>query len=148
MVMKHYPPEFKADAVALYRSRPGATIKQVAADLGSTQRRCGTGHGPLTAGARVPTRPGPWPRPTSRTRWRPSSRPHGRGSVSWRRSGASCAGRRSISPGGRTGEPLPVRRRPPAPLRRQAVVPGPRDRPLQLLLLAQDRGPQGGPAGC
>ncbi|MFI1488817.1 IS3 family transposase [Streptomyces sp. NPDC020747] len=34
MVMKHYPPEFKADAVALYRSRPGATIRQVAADLG------------------------------------------------------------------------------------------------------------------
>lgn len=32
--MKHYPPEFKADAVALYESRPGATIKQVAADLG------------------------------------------------------------------------------------------------------------------
>ena len=32
--MKHYPPEFKADAVALYRSRPGATIKSVAADLG------------------------------------------------------------------------------------------------------------------
>lgn len=34
MVMKHYPAEFKADAVALYRSRPGATIKSVAADLG------------------------------------------------------------------------------------------------------------------
>jgi len=34
VVMKHYPPEFKADAVALYRSRPGATIKSVAADLG------------------------------------------------------------------------------------------------------------------
>ncbi|WRZ09155.1 transposase [Streptomyces sp. NBC_00385] len=34
MRMKHYPPEFKADAVALYRSRPGATIKSVAADLG------------------------------------------------------------------------------------------------------------------
>ena len=32
--MKHYPPEFKADAVALYRSRPGATIKSVAGDLG------------------------------------------------------------------------------------------------------------------
>ncbi|MCX4851854.1 transposase [Streptomyces sp. NBC_00893] len=31
--MKHYPAEFKADAVALYRSRPGATIKSVAADL-------------------------------------------------------------------------------------------------------------------
>lgn len=34
MVMKHYPPEFKADAVALYQSRPGATIKSVAEDLG------------------------------------------------------------------------------------------------------------------
>jgi transposase len=34
MVMKHYPPEFKADAIALYRSRPGATIAQVADDLG------------------------------------------------------------------------------------------------------------------
>ncbi|MGW7009014.1 IS3 family transposase [Streptomyces sp. NPDC054933] len=34
MVMKHYPPEFKVDAVALYRSRPGATIKSVAEDLG------------------------------------------------------------------------------------------------------------------
>ncbi|GAA1130439.1 transposase [Kitasatospora arboriphila] len=34
MVMKHYPPEFKADAVALYESRPGSTIKSVADDLG------------------------------------------------------------------------------------------------------------------
>ncbi|MFJ8197152.1 IS3 family transposase [Streptomyces sp. NPDC096152] len=34
MVMKHYPPEFKADAVALYESRPEATIRSVAADLG------------------------------------------------------------------------------------------------------------------
>ncbi|QFZ19585.1 transposase [Saccharothrix syringae] len=34
MVMKHYPPEFRAEAVALYRSRPGATIKSVARDLG------------------------------------------------------------------------------------------------------------------
>jgi hypothetical protein len=32
--MKHYPPEFKADAVALYESRPEATIRPVAADLG------------------------------------------------------------------------------------------------------------------
>ncbi|WP_219729331.1 transposase [Streptomyces noursei] len=32
--MKHYPAEFKKDAVELYRSRPGATIKQVAVDLG------------------------------------------------------------------------------------------------------------------
>ncbi len=34
MVMKHYPPEFKVEAVALYRSRPEATIKSVADDLG------------------------------------------------------------------------------------------------------------------
>jgi transposase len=32
--MKHCPAEFKADAVALYQSRPGAAIKSVAADLG------------------------------------------------------------------------------------------------------------------
>jgi transposase len=32
--MKHYPPEFKADAVAMYHSRPGATIASIAADLG------------------------------------------------------------------------------------------------------------------
>ncbi|WCD91077.1 hypothetical protein KPP03845_200038 (plasmid) [Streptomyces xanthophaeus] len=32
--MKYYPAEFKADAVALYRSRPGATIRSVAGDLG------------------------------------------------------------------------------------------------------------------
>ncbi|MFF0149611.1 transposase [Amycolatopsis sulphurea] len=34
MVMKHYPPEFKAEAVALYRSRSGALIRVVAEDLG------------------------------------------------------------------------------------------------------------------
>ncbi|MFE4599853.1 transposase [Kitasatospora indigofera] len=34
MVMKHYPPQFKVDTVALYRSRPGTTIKLVAEDLG------------------------------------------------------------------------------------------------------------------
>jgi transposase len=34
MVMKHYPPEFRAEAVALYRSRPGVTIRSVAEDLG------------------------------------------------------------------------------------------------------------------
>ncbi|MFD4814473.1 transposase [Streptomyces sp. NPDC058418] len=32
--MKNYPPQFKADAVALYQSRPDATIRSVAADLG------------------------------------------------------------------------------------------------------------------
>jgi transposase len=34
MVNKHYPAQFKADAVALFRSRPGATIASIADDLG------------------------------------------------------------------------------------------------------------------
>ncbi|XVU29876.1 IS3 family transposase [Actinoplanes sp. CA-054009] len=34
MANKHYPPEFRADAVALYRSRPGATYASIADDLG------------------------------------------------------------------------------------------------------------------
>ncbi|GAA1873801.1 transposase [Myceligenerans crystallogenes] len=34
MAMKNYPEEFKADAVALYESTPGATIKGIARDLG------------------------------------------------------------------------------------------------------------------
>lgn len=34
MVTKNYPPQFKADAVALYQSRPEVTIRQVAVDLG------------------------------------------------------------------------------------------------------------------
>lgn len=34
MVRKFYPEEFKADAVELYSSTPGATIKKIAADLG------------------------------------------------------------------------------------------------------------------
>lgn len=32
--MKHYPPEFKTEAVALCRSRPGATVRTVVQDLG------------------------------------------------------------------------------------------------------------------
>lgn len=34
MAVKHYPAEFKADAVALYRSRPGATYAEIADELG------------------------------------------------------------------------------------------------------------------
>lgn len=78
MVMKHWPPEFKADAVALYQSRPGATIRSVAADRGvnpETLRNWVRGRGepaegrrteapvepptPLEAGERGPAREGP-----------------------------------------------------------------------------------------
>ncbi|MER6946483.1 transposase [Nonomuraea sp. NPDC000554] len=34
MAMKSYPPEFKADAVALYLSDPARTLASVAQDLG------------------------------------------------------------------------------------------------------------------
>jgi len=34
MAMKHYSAEFRADAIALYRARPGTTIAKLAADLG------------------------------------------------------------------------------------------------------------------
>ncbi|MFH8490970.1 transposase [Streptomyces longisporoflavus] len=43
MVTKNYPPESETDAVALYESRPDATIRSVAADLGinpETLRNC------------------------------------------------------------------------------------------------------------
>lgn len=34
MALKHYSDEFKADAMALYESTPGATYKAITADLG------------------------------------------------------------------------------------------------------------------
>ena len=63
MVNKHYPVQFKADAVALYRSRPGATIASIADDLGvnretlrswvrlDDERRGGGGQRPARPGA-------------------------------------------------------------------------------------------------
>ncbi|MET7846046.1 transposase [Streptomyces sp. NPDC005356] len=61
--MKNYPPQFKADAVALYQSRPEATIRQVAADLGinpETSRnwvRAAGASRPRGRRAEVPTEP-------------------------------------------------------------------------------------------
>ncbi|GGZ98818.1 hypothetical protein GCM10010371_68030 [Streptomyces subrutilus] len=57
--MRHCPAEFKADAVALYRSRPGATIKSVAGDLGVNTATAAE----LDPGRR---RPGPAPTPHRR----------------------------------------------------------------------------------
>jgi transposase len=52
MALKHYPEEFKADAVALFLSDPSNTYKRIAADLGISRgtlrkwvleaQRCGT----------------------------------------------------------------------------------------------------------
>lgn len=54
--MRNYPPEVKADAVALYESRPDATVRLVTADLGiisETLRIWGEGCGgkPSSGGA-------------------------------------------------------------------------------------------------
>ncbi|GAA0906477.1 transposase [Streptomyces asiaticus] len=63
MVMKNYPPQFKADAAALYQSRPEATIRQVAADLGSNPEtlrnwvRAAGASRPRGRRAEVPTEP-------------------------------------------------------------------------------------------
>lgn len=62
MVMKHYPPEFKAEAVALYRSRPGTTIALIAADLGinpETLRSWIRIDDGKAVGAHGPKKPGP-----------------------------------------------------------------------------------------
>jgi transposase len=67
MANKHYPQQFKADAVALYRSRPGAMIAPIADDLGvnretlrswvriDDQRRTGPGGPVLRLRRRVTT---------------------------------------------------------------------------------------------
>lgn len=52
MVMRRYSAEFRVEAVALYRSRPDATIKAVAADLG-------VNHVTLGNWIRLDARPGP-----------------------------------------------------------------------------------------
>jgi len=62
MVNKHYPQQFKAEAVALYRTRPGATIASIANDLGvnretlrswvrADDQRRGDGPGPSRSSA-------------------------------------------------------------------------------------------------
>lgn len=67
MAMKNYPEEFKADAVALYESTPGATIKGIARDLGVSRetlrlwvRRAAEqrGQAAVTAGPAGGTTPG------------------------------------------------------------------------------------------
>ncbi|MFJ8855012.1 transposase [Streptomyces sp. NPDC102437] len=62
--MKHYPAEFEADAVALYRSRPGATIKSVATDLGVNTETL-RGDALVTASSSGSASARPWCRPPS-----------------------------------------------------------------------------------
>jgi transposase len=61
MVMKNYPPEFKADAVALVLSRPDRTLTSIARDLGSAARLCGCGCALRRPRAPAVQRAGPLP---------------------------------------------------------------------------------------
>jgi transposase-like protein len=63
MVNKHYPLEFKADAVALYRSRPGTTVAQIADDLDPTTNQEQPDPKPTAA----------WPQATERASLKPTS---------------------------------------------------------------------------
>ncbi|MFC8005058.1 transposase [Streptomyces olivaceus] len=68
--MKNYPPQFKVDAVALYESRPEATIRSVAADLGinpETLRNWDTSSRAGDESGRVGCTDGPWHRATRAT---------------------------------------------------------------------------------
>ncbi|WP_159765204.1 transposase [Streptomyces sp. HM190] len=92
--MKSDPPQFKADAVALYQSRPEATIQQVAADLGInpwTLRNWVRAAGRGDDGRRR--------RPSRRHQWRRRTPLCARRSVSWRKNARPCARRQSILAG-------------------------------------------------
>src|SRR3954464_3936085 len=145
MVNKHYPQQFKADAVALYRSRPGATIALIADDLGVNRETLRS-----------------WVRADDQRRGARASRPaavagEAAGSVEdenaqLRRRVRELEEESDIlrkaarySPGGRAGDPLAVRGGPPGALRREAVVPDPQARPVELLLLEGHCTGAGGP---
>ena len=135
MVRKNYPDEFKRDAVALYRDTEGATITAIADEIGVSGAtlsawckaagcRFGTATPPVVPyryrARKLLTRswPGYVPKWGSSVRTRPGCPP----------SATFCGRRPNISPGRRTGEPLPVRRRPPRHLSGEVAVRDRRDR--------------------
>ena len=140
MARKNYSDAFRRQAVDLYESTPGATVRGIADDLGVERgtlrhRLDQFGTGKKTAADGTITRSPPSPssrrsrRPGSRRPRNSGSRGLRPGSRSWRLrlpssppSGRSSDRRPSISLGRRAGDPLPVRRRPPGRLRGEADV--------------------------
>ncbi|WP_374491863.1 transposase [Streptomyces sp. ICN903] len=102
--MKNYPPQFTAAAVALYQSRPEATIRQTPADLGINSETLR--NWVRAAGASRPRGRRAEPAAGPPTPLEARTPPCARRSVSWRKNAGSCGKRRSISPAGRAGEPL------------------------------------------
>ncbi|MFB6680156.1 transposase [Streptomyces sp. NPDC056390] len=136
MAMKDYSDEFKADAVALYESTPGAACKSIAADLGVNRAplrewmlRDRERRGLTAAVVRQGIQPRERCRLLIRTsgsgNWRPGWPSSRRVSASSPSSGTSCTGRRSVPAGG------PSRWRG----RVQRVVPGGRYAPLSCQAL-------------
>lgn len=110
MARKNYSDEFRRQAVKLYESTPGATVRGIAEDLGIGRSTLRTwldqfGTGRKTAADGTATRSPLTPR--SARRPRAGGRPvggrecgaAGRSRPSWSPSGRSCARRPSISPG-------------------------------------------------
>ena len=123
MARKNYPDEFKRDAVTLYRDTVGATLTQIAADLGVSgvtlsawcksagvpiRHRNPTPEGGPAAGVESPDQ--------ELARLRAEVGRYGLMRPDRLPSVTFCGRRPSISPGRRTGEPLPVRCRPPGRL--------------------------------
>ncbi|MCX5233365.1 transposase [Streptomyces sp. NBC_00233] len=115
--MKNYPPDFKADVVALYQLRPRATIKQIAADLGinpGTLRHWNPG----AAGASRPS--GHQADASTPALEAENAALHKKIRELEEEREIMRKAAKEYFAGGCAGEPLPVRRRPPAPSRREA----------------------------
>ena len=131
MARKNYSEEFRRQAVDLYESTPGATVRGIADDLGivrGTLRHWldayGTGKKTAADGT-ADHQPAASPAADAGVR-RAGTRPPEQRIARLEAENASCEaettklttereilrGRPSISPGRRAGEPLPVRRRP------------------------------------
>ena len=82
MARKNYSEEFRRDAVELYRVTEGATVAQIAADLG-------VAHGPLSAwlkaaGVAIRKRGHTAAPPVRSKAWSKKPTGYGRGSASWK----------------------------------------------------------------
>src|SRR5512139_3548282 len=129
MARKNYTDVFRRQAVDLYESTPGATLRGIADDLGISRGTLSVwvktfGTGSTTAPISSPQTP--TGRPETQAEKVAGSRPRtprfGRRRQRSRPRSRSFARRPSISLGRRTGDPLPVRRRPPRRLRGEADV--------------------------
>src|SRR5215218_1169813 len=129
MARKSYSDEFRRQAVDLYESTPGATLSGIADDLGISRgtladwvKVFGTGSttAPISSPATPVGRPETQAEKVARLEAENARLRAEKAKIETEKS--ILARRPSISLGRRTGEPLPVRRRPPRRLRGEAAV--------------------------